>query len=74
MLAARARNLGTAWTTTHLAYEREAADLLDIPFGEVTQAGLSPVAYFSGQVRPAPRRPATEVIHWETWISEEIIR
>jgi nitroreductase len=31
MLAARARNLGTAWTTLHLSYEREAASVLGLP-------------------------------------------
>ena len=30
-LAARARGLGTAWTTLHLTYEREVAELLGIP-------------------------------------------
>ena len=32
MLAARLRGLGSAYTTLHLAYEREVADLLGIPF------------------------------------------
>ena len=31
-LAARARGLGGVWTTHHLDYEREAAELLGIPF------------------------------------------
>ena len=31
MLALRARGLGTAWTTLHLVYEREAAVILEIP-------------------------------------------
>ena len=31
MLAARARGLGTAWTSLHLAYEREVAAVLGIP-------------------------------------------
>ncbi len=41
MLAARARGLGTAWTTLHLRYEEEAADLLGIPYSDVRQAALS---------------------------------
>ena len=45
MLAARSRGLGSAWTTMHLAYEEEAADLLGIPFARCAQAGLIPVAY-----------------------------
>jgi nitroreductase len=67
MLAARARGMGTAWTAAHLAYEREAAALLDIPFDDVTQAGLSPVAHVAGSLRPAVRKPASAVIHWQRW-------
>ena len=36
MLALRARGLGSTWTTLHLLYEQEAAELLRIP-PEVTQ-------------------------------------
>jgi nitroreductase len=32
MLAARAQGLGTVWTTFHLRHEREAAEVLGIPF------------------------------------------
>src|SRR5213078_2664899 len=35
MLAARARGLGTVWTTFHLRHEREAAELLGIPYDRV---------------------------------------
>lgn len=44
-LALRSRGLGSAWTTLHLYREREAAELLGIPYGDHTQAGLFPVAY-----------------------------
>ncbi len=68
MLAARARGLGTAWTTFHLDYEREVADLLGIPFEEYMQACLIPVAYTKGtDFRPAERRPVGEVVHWDRW-------
>ncbi len=40
MLAARARGLGTCWTTLHLPHEREAAELLGIPYDDVMQAAL----------------------------------
>lgn len=67
MLAARARGLGSAWTTLHLAYEREAAEILGVP-DSVTQAALLPVAYFTGSgFKPARRRPARESIHWDGW-------
>ena len=68
MLAARARGLGTCWTTFHLAHEREAAELLGIPYEEVTQAALIPVAYTKGtDFKPGPRKPLDEVIHWDRW-------
>jgi nitroreductase len=68
MLAARARGLGTCWTTFHLAHEREAAELLGIPYEEVTQAALIPVAYTKGTAfKPGPRNPLDEVIHWDRW-------
>ena len=37
MLAARSRGLGTCWTTFHLFYEQEAAEVLGIPYEWVTQ-------------------------------------
>jgi nitroreductase len=68
MLAARARGLGTAWTTFHLAYERECAEILGIPFEKYTQAGLTPIAYTRGtDFRPAPRIPLNSVVHFESW-------
>jgi nitroreductase len=68
MLAARARGLGTAWTTLHLAYEREAAEVLGIPFDRVTQGGMTPVAFYTGEgFKPAPRLPVESVVHWESW-------
>ncbi len=67
MLALRARGLGSAWTTLHLAYEREVADLLAIP-AHITQAVLLPVAYFTGDdFQPAKRVPARERTYWDTW-------
>jgi nitroreductase len=68
MLAARARGLGTAWTTLHLAHEREVADLLGIPYETVAQAVLTPVAYTTGTDFKAAARPEPDaVIHWDTW-------
>jgi nitroreductase len=67
MLALRARGLGSAWTTLHLRYEREAAALLGLP-DDLTQAALIPVAYTSGDdFRPARRAPAAERTHWNGW-------
>ncbi len=35
MLAACLHGLGTAWTTVHLYYEQEAAEVLGIPYEQV---------------------------------------
>jgi nitroreductase len=68
MLAARSRGLGTCWTTFHLAHEREAADLLGIPYEDVMQVALIPVAYTLGtDFRPARRKPLEAVVHWDAW-------
>ena len=68
MLAARARGLGTVWTTIHLAYEREAAEILGIPYEEVTQAALIPLAYTVGtDFKLARRDPLETMVHWDTW-------
>lgn len=68
MLAARARGLGTAWTTLHLMHEREAAAILGIPHAEVTQAALIPVAHTLGtDFRPAHREPIEGIVHWDSW-------
>jgi len=67
MLALRSRGLGSALTTMHLALEREAGELLGIP-ESVTQIGLIPVAYYSGETfKPANRRPVEQMTYWNTW-------
>ena len=68
MLAARARGLGTCWTTLHLMHEKEAADLLGIPFDEVTQCALIPVAYTKGtDFKPGPRKATDGIVHYDQW-------
>jgi nitroreductase len=68
MLAARARGLGTTWTTLHLDYEREAAEVLGIPYEQVMQVALIPVAYTVGtDFKPGPRIPMGERVHRDRW-------
>jgi nitroreductase len=68
MLAARARGLGTTWTTIHLFFEQDAAQVLGIPYEKVMQAALIPVAYTIGEdFAPAKRKPLDDVVHWEQW-------
>jgi nitroreductase len=65
MLAARERGLGTAWTTLHLVYEKEAAEILEIPFEKFTQAALIPVAYTIGtDFKAGAREPLDKIVHW----------
>ena len=68
MLAARARGLGTAWTTMHLMMEQAVADVVGIPFDSVQQLCLSPLAYTIGtDFKPAKRPDPETIIHWDTW-------
>lgn len=68
MLAARERGLGTVWTSFHLNWEQEAAQILGLPYDEVMQAGLIPVAYTIGtDFRAAPRAPLDTMVHWDRW-------
>jgi nitroreductase len=68
MLAARARGLGTSWTTLHLMMERQVADVVGIPFDEVQQACLSPLAFTKGTDFKRAMRPDPDTaIHWDAW-------
>ena len=70
MLALRSRGLGSAWTTLHLIGEgeKQAAEILGIPFDEYSQGGLFPIAYTKGtEFKPAKRLPAEQLTHWNTW-------
>jgi nitroreductase len=67
MLAARARGLGTAWTTLHLRFEQDTARLLGLP-ADVRQGALIPTAYYTGdRFHPAPRQPLQDVLHLNGW-------
>ncbi len=67
MLAARARGLGTAWTTIHLFFETQVGELLGIP-ADWTQTVLFPVAYYTGDdFKPAHRLDPARMIHWDAW-------
>ncbi len=68
MLAARLRGLGTCWTTLHLMFEEEAAQILGIPYEDYMQGALMPVAYTKGtDFKPAHREPLEKVLHWNRW-------
>ena len=68
LLAARDRGLVGAWTTLHLKYEREVADLLGIPYERYTQAALLTIGFSTGGAfKPAERIPLGSIVHWESW-------
>jgi nitroreductase len=68
MLAARARGLGTSWTTLHLLHEEEIAGILGIPFETVMQTALSPLAYTIGtDFKPAKNRDVDSALHVDSW-------
>ena len=70
MLALRERGMGSAWTTIHLIGEgeKQAAEVLGIPFDKVTQGGLFPIAYTVGtDFKVAKRLPLDGILHWDKW-------
>ena len=68
ILAARCRGLGTCWTTAHLIKESNAAEILGIPYDQITQIALIPTAYaLGGDFRPGPRKSCDQVIHLDRW-------
>lgn len=71
MLAARALGLGTCWTTSTLARQDAVAEVLGLPDG-VTQVGLIPTAYFTGDAFSPTRRPPPErIVSWDRWSFDE---
>lgn len=68
MLAARDRGVVGSWTTLHLKYEREVAELLGIPYERYTQAALLALGFSTGgEFKPAQRIPLDGIVHWEKW-------
>lgn len=67
MLAARARGLGTCMTTLTLMHEQDVAAILGIP-DNVSQCGLIPVAYHTGDTfRAVERLPMRRIVSWDAW-------
>jgi nitroreductase len=67
MLAARARGLGSCWTTLHLVHDAESRELLGLP-DHVMQGALIPVAHTIGtDFKPGARRDLDRIIHTDGW-------
>jgi nitroreductase len=68
MLAARARGLGSVWTTMTCRKEEEVAAVIGLDHTKYSHAGLFPLAYTLGtDFKPAPRLPMDTVVHWNEW-------
>jgi len=68
MLAARARGIGSAWTTLHIMHEEAIAELLGIPFEHYMQIACIPLAYTKGtEFKPAYRPDASTIMHINEW-------
>lgn len=66
MLAARALGVGSCLTTIHKHRDAQVKELLGIP-ADVETAALIPLGYPLGKFARPPRRPLTEVAHWDGW-------
>ena len=67
-LAARERGIGTSWTSIHLMFEEQVAEILGIPFAETSQVALIAMAYTVGtDFRPAKREPLAASLHVNEW-------
>lgn len=67
MLAARARGLGTCWTTLHLVHDAESRELLGLP-DHIMQGALIPVAHTLGSdFKPGARRDLDRILHTDAW-------
>ncbi len=67
MLALRARDIGTTWTSLLSSRQAEVAEILNLPDG-VLHTIMLPIGYTQGAVmRRAQRIDASEVTFWNEW-------
>lgn len=66
MVAARAQGLGTVMTTVYRIHQAELREVLGIP-ERYEIVALVPLGRPSGRFGVAPRRPWTDVTHWDGW-------
>ena len=58
----------TVYDAIHLMAEKEVADLLGIPFDEVMQTAMTPLAYTIGtDFKPAKGREVGDILHVDAW-------
>ncbi len=75
MLALRARDIGTTWTTLLSGRQQEIADILSMPTNNAIQTVMLPVGYTLGAVmRRADRLSAEQVTFWNSWGDQRLPR
>ncbi len=70
LLTCRALGIGSVITTIHCLFEDELKQKLSIP-DDMEISALLPLGYPQGKFGPTSRRPAEEVIHWDSWKQKE---
>ena len=72
MLALRTRGLGATWTTLLSSYEKQAAEILEMP-SYITSTVLLPIGYMNGaKLKRATRTAARRVTYWDKWGRDSI--
>jgi nitroreductase len=67
-LALRERGLGSLWMSAGTRKEKEAAEILGIPYEKYTQIGWFPIAYTIGtDFKKAWRKPVSEVLTYNNF-------
>ena len=71
MLALRARNLGSTWTSLLASRQQEVGAILEVPDGVILTVML-PVGYMKGaKLKKADRMDARQVTFWNQWGNDE---
>jgi nitroreductase len=71
MLALRARNLGSTWTSLLASRQAEVAEILQAP-ARMVQTVMLPVGYMKGaKLTRAQRLDARKVTYWNQWGNEQ---
>lgn len=71
MLALRARNLGSTWTSLLASRQEEVGAILEVPEGVILTVML-PVGYMKGaKLKKADRMDAREVTFWNQWGNDQ---
>ncbi|MDH3640743.1 MAG: nitroreductase family protein [Gammaproteobacteria bacterium] len=71
MLALRARNLGSTWTSLLASRQEEVGAILEVPDGVILTVML-PVGYMKGaKLKKADRMDARQVTFWNQWGNDQ---